>query len=110
MPKKLRSKPDDKRRTLIVKKQSNAKLVDRLTFMAAVLEPLITLPQVYEIFHQKTAAGVSISSWVGYEILTLIWLWYGIVHSEKLVIIYQGLFSITMLGVIIGAIMYGGSW
>jgi hypothetical protein len=46
--------------TLIVKKVLKPRLVDRLTFIVAVLEPVITFPQVYVIFKNKTAAGVSL--------------------------------------------------
>lgn len=97
-----------KHRVLVVKKQANAKLVDRLTYSAAILEPLFTLPQVYLIFHNKTAAGVSISAWIGYELLTFIWLWYGVTHKERVIIVYQGLFAVLQAAVIIGAVLYGG--
>jgi uncharacterized protein with PQ loop repeat len=99
-----------KHRVLIAKKQAKPLLVDRLTYGAAILEPIITIPQVVVIFQQKTAAGVSLSSWIGYEILTAIWLWYAVVHKDRLILVYQGLFFIVQGLVIAGAIMYGASW
>jgi uncharacterized protein with PQ loop repeat len=95
---------------MVVKKQAKPLLVDRLTYVAAILEPLITLPQVYQIFHQRTAAGVSLTSWIGYEALTLVWLWYGIVHKERVIIVYQGLFALFQIAIIVGGIMYGAKW
>ncbi len=105
-----RHKRINKVHTLIVKKVLKPRLVDRLTFIVAVLEPVITFPQVYVIFENKTAAGVSLFTWVGYEVLTIIWLWYGIVHKDKMIILYQGLFMIVQTGVIIGGLLYGAKW
>ena len=88
---------------------ASKRTVDKFVYVAAIVEPFITLPQVIEIFQSKTAEGVSISSWIGFEILTVIWLWYAIVHRERIIFIYQGLFFIFQAAVIIGAFMYGGS-
>jgi uncharacterized protein with PQ loop repeat len=99
-----------KKRTLVVKKTKNVKMADRATFVVAVLEPIITVPQVITIFSDKTAAGVSLATWVGYEMLTLVWLWYAIIHKDKLIFLYQGLFFIIQTGVIIGGLMYGAKW
>lgn len=99
-----------KKHTLIAKKQKKPLLVDRLTYAAAIIEPVITIPQVIVIFRDQTAAGISLSSWIGYEILTSIWIWYAIVHKQRLILVYQGLFFIIQAAVIIGAVMYGASW
>lgn len=99
-----------KHRVLVSKKQSRYYLVDRLTYAAAIIEPIITIPQAMIIFREKTAAGISLSSWVGFQILTAIWIWYAIVHKERLILIYQGLFFIIQAAVIVGAVMYGASW
>jgi len=76
----------------------------------AILEPIITLPQVFTIFLNKTAAGVSLLTWVGYEILTVVWLWYAVVHKDKLIFLYQGLYFLVQTGVIAGGLMYGAKW
>ncbi len=99
-----------KKRTLTVNKVKKPLLIDRLTFVAAVVEPLVTIPQAYVIFRDHTAAGVSLSTWLGYEILTVVWLWYAIVHREKMILVYQGLFMIIQTVVIIGGLLYGAPW
>ncbi len=99
-----------KKRTLVVKKTKKPLLVDRLTFVAAIVEPLVTLPQAYVIFRDQTAAGVSLSTWLGYELLTIVWLWYGITHKEKMILIYQGLFMVVQTIVIVGGIIYHAPW
>lgn len=97
-----------KHRVLIAEKKTKALFVDRLTYVAAIMEPVITLPQVYIIFRTQSAAGISILTWIGYELMTFIWIWYAVVHKERLILLYQGLFALFQLGVIIGAILYGG--
>jgi len=99
-----------KHRLLVIRKAAKSRLVDRATFVVAILEPLITLPQVYDIFRDKTAAGLSLSTWIGYDFLTLVWLWYGWVHKDKMILIYQGLFFIVQTGVITGGVLYGAKW
>ncbi len=103
-------KQTKKLKTLVVKKQANVQLVDRLTYLVAAIEPIVTLPQVYLIFRDKTADGIAISSWIGYQLFTLVWLWYGIVHKEKVIIFYQLAWFILQTAIIIGAVMYGAKW
>ena len=99
-----------KRSVIISSKKSRPLLVDRLTYAAAIIEPIITIPQALIIFRDQTAAGVSLLSWVGYEMLTAIWLWYAIVHKERLIFVYQGLFFIIQAVVIAGGLIYGARW
>lgn len=106
----MKTNPTHKKHALIVKKHKKPLLVDRLTYAAAIIEPVITIPQALVIFRDQTAAGVSLSSWVGYEILTAIWIWYALVHKQRLILVYQGLFFIIQAVVIVGGFMYGASW
>lgn len=99
-----------KHQVLITKKVVKAKLVDRATFVVAIVEPLITIPQVLTIFTHHNAAGVSLSTWAGYDVLTVVWLWYAIVHKERVILLYQGLFMIVQTAVVIGCLMYGAKW
>lgn len=58
-------------------------IIDRLVYLTTIVEPLFSLPQAYQIYHDKVAVSVSILAWFGF--MTLIWLWYGIVHKEKMI-------------------------
>jgi uncharacterized protein with PQ loop repeat len=104
-----RHKHQKAQKTLAIKKAVQPRLVDRLVYLAAIVEPLFSLPQAYQIYHDKAAMNVSILSWIGFEVMTLIWLWYGITHKEKMILIYQGLFFVIDGSVLIGAIYYGGN-
>ncbi len=84
--------------------------IDKATYLVALVESIIVLPQVIQIFRDKDASGVSLFSWTGFWIFNLIWLLYGIAHREKLIIFYTTVYGIAQIWVIIGGMMYGAKW
>jgi uncharacterized protein with PQ loop repeat len=82
------------------------RVIDRLIYAVAIIEPLFSLPQAYQIYHDKAAANVSILSWAGFEAMTLIWVWYGLVTRDTKVLLYQGLFFVIDGSVLLGAIHF----
>lgn len=106
----MKNKKYKPKRSLVIRKKINPKIVDRLTYAAAIIEPIITLPQAIQIFRTGNAEGVSIFSWLGYELLQIIWLWYGITHKDRVIILYSLLYAIVQAAVIVGAVLYGGKW
>ena len=105
-----RHKHQKTHKALVLKKATKPKIIDRIIYFAAIVEPLFSLPQSYQIFHDKAAANVSIAAWVGFEVMALIWLWYGIVHRDRMILIYQGLFFVIDGSVVVGAFVYGAKW
>jgi uncharacterized protein with PQ loop repeat len=95
-------------KVLAIRKQAMPLLIDRLVYVAAIVEPLFSLPQSYQIYSDKSAVSTSILTWIGFEVMSLIWIWYAIIHKERTILIYQGLFFIIDGSVLIGAIYYGG--
>jgi uncharacterized protein with PQ loop repeat len=86
------------------------KFIDRAIYVAAFVEPLSTVPQVIAIFSTRSAAGISISTWITYVAFSFLWLWYGIVHKQKALIVAEVLFILTEGLVVIGGIVYGAHW
>lgn len=80
-------------------------MLDKTTYIVAFLSPLSTLPQLYNIYALKTVAGVSPISWGCYTFFNCIWLCYGLVHREKVIIFNSSLWIIidglVTLGVLI---------
>jgi uncharacterized protein with PQ loop repeat len=109
MPKQVQS-TTKKRAAPTAKKQKNTALVDRATYVVAIVEPIITIPQAADIFIHHTAAGISLTSWVGYEILTVIWVWYALVHKNRLIFVYNMMYFVVQTVIIIGGIIYGARW
>lgn len=81
-------------------------MLDRTTYVVAFVSPLSTIPQLYTIYINRMAAGVSPISWGCYTVFNFIWLTYGLVHREK-VIIFNSMLWIVIDGLVtIGALMY----
>ena len=57
-------------------------LYKSLIFLA-VIGPLTTFPQLYDIFWKKNVLGLSFWTWFSYTLLSLPWLIYGLVHKDK---------------------------
>lgn len=87
-------------------KRKFIKFLDKVIYAAGIAGPILVIPQVIEVWINKEASGVSIPSWIGFTVLAIIWLIYGIVHKEKpLILMYTGLIIMDGL-VVAGAIIY----
>jgi len=76
----------------------------------AVIEPLVTIPQVFTIFYHHTAEGVSLLTWIGYDLVTFIWLSYAYLHRTRVILVESSLFFAVQTAVIIGGVLYGARW
>ena len=94
----LHQHPLHKKHTSIFHKGLNAVIM-----VVATASPLITIPQLSDIYIKKTASGVSSITWLAYIFTSAIWFSYGIIHKEKVILING------ILGVILGALIYIGT-
>jgi len=81
--------------------------LDYVIYIVAILSPFMTLPQLYLIWVNKTVAGVSAISWSGYVIFNLIWIYYGIVHKDKPIILTNLLWAVFQIFVVLGVLLNG---
>lgn len=91
----------------LLKKNKQVKLIDRMMMVASIIHPLTTVPQVYEIYSSQNAAGVSLLTWLGFMVIGLIFLAYGITHRLTPFIVNQIIWFALDLIIIIGIILYG---
>ena len=87
-------------------KKNYIHFLDKITFIIGIIGPFTVLPQIFEIFVQHTAAGVSALSWALMFLVTLPWIFYGIAHKDKPIIISFILWEIVNIIVVIGALIY----
>ena len=73
---------------------------------AAVIHPLSAVPQVYKIYSTHNVSGVSLWTWLGFMVLGLVFLTYGVAHKIKPFIVTQVLWFIVDLLVVIGVFIY----
>lgn len=82
-------------------------IIDRLMGVAAVIHPLTATPQVYKIYSTQVVAGVSLWTWLGFMLLGLIFLAYGLLHRIKPFILTQILWFVVDFLVVLGIFLYG---
>lgn len=66
----------------------------------------MNLPQLFKIWLQKDATGVSFISWASFSIFSLAWLVYGILHREKPIIFMNLLLMVIQALIATGVILY----
>ena len=95
-----------KRRKSAKRNEFEMEILDYIVYAASILGPLMTIPQILVIWNTKTAAGVSIISWLGFVIYNSIWLTYGIVRKDPPIILSNFLWVLLQITVVVGAIIY----
>lgn len=80
--------------------------LDKLTFIVGIIGPFTVVPQIYTIFSTHSAEGVSLMTWLLIFIVTLPWVFYGIAHKDKSIIVSFTLWEIANLLVVLGVFVY----
>ena len=80
--------------------------LDIFMYAVGIIGPIVSIPQLLEIYVKHNAEGVSVLTWGGYAVLSTIWLLYGLVHREKPLIMTHALWLMVNLLVAIGALIY----
>lgn len=86
------------------------RLINRAILVVGIVQPLGTIPQIISVYGRRNASSISISSWLLFVLFDLMWLWYGIDNKQKAVAISGALFAVLEGAVLVGALLYGGSW
>jgi uncharacterized protein with PQ loop repeat len=89
----------------LTKKQKRT-LLTRTVLAIAIIEPMLTIPQIYEIWVNNNAGGVSPLTWGLYTIPAIVWLMYGMQLKDKPLMISSTLWIGMELMVFTGSLMY----
>jgi uncharacterized protein with PQ loop repeat len=81
-------------------------LIKGAVLAVAIIEPLTTLPQAYEIWVNQKAEGVSVFTWTMYFVAAIVWLFYGLQIKDKPLIILSILWAVTEFAVVVGPMLY----
>jgi len=82
-------------------------LVDRAVYGFGVLSVIVLFPQVFKIWSQKNASGLSLFSWVGILLGTIFWLTYGLIHKEKPIIVANLALASMDILIVLGILVFG---
>ncbi len=83
------------------------RFLDRIIYIAGLIGPLMTLDQIYRIWVQQNASGVSVLSWFTYFVIAFIWVAYGIAHKEKPIILIYSIWIVLDAFIVVGTLMFG---
>ena len=72
----------------------------------ATATPLVLLPQVFTLFSDKNAVGLSIDTWFLLGFLNVFWIIYGLVHREPPIYIGNFLVGILNFTIVYGIFLY----
>ncbi|MCL5114115.1 MAG: SemiSWEET family transporter [Patescibacteria group bacterium] len=82
------------------------KALNAVIIVVATASPLITLPQLFDIYTKKNVAGVSPITWIAYIFTATIWFAYGIIHRERVIVINGALGIILASLISFGILIY----
>lgn len=78
--------------------------MDWLIYGVAILSPVMTMPQLIQIWVDKNVAGVSLLTWSSYTVFAGFWLLYGLIHKEKPIILANIMSGTLNIIIVVGII------
>ena len=80
--------------------------LEKLVLVIAIVEPVFTVPQIYQIWSTKNAQGVSLTTWGFYLVGAMVWLFYGFKVKNKPIIISSAMWVFMEGLVVTGKLLY----
>ncbi len=82
------------------------KTIERVALIAGILQPLITVPQIVQIYSNQSAQDVSLVTWLGYLVFGVIFLIYGYIFKLRPIFYGQILWVTMQCVTVIGILLY----
>ncbi len=79
---------------------------DTLIYIAGILGPLASIPQLVDVFLYKKTEGLSLFTWFFWGLLNIVWIVYGILHKEKPIILTYFMWLLVNWGIVLGILLY----
>ncbi len=84
-------------------------ILDSLVYISALFGAILNIPQLARIWIDREISGVSTVTWIGFLLGSSFWLFYGIVHREKPIILANAVYVCIQLMIVVGLFVHGGS-
>jgi len=82
------------------------RLMDRLIYIVGILGPVMSVPQLLDIWIGRSTAGVSLVTWGAFLLMSFFWLAYGIMHRDKPIILTYICWIAVESMIVFGIIIY----
>lgn len=83
------------------------KILEKVVAFSAVAMPFTIIPQVTDIWMNKSAAGVSVVTWLLFLLLTIPLITYSVIKGEKKLALMWSLSSAFYVAILAGIGIYG---
>lgn len=87
------------------KKKKEIFFIDTLAYIAGVVAPLMAIPQLYIVWIDKNVQGVSAFSWGSFAFFNIIFILYGYLNKEKLILFTNTLWFFIQAAIAIGVLL-----
>ncbi len=92
---------------LVENKKDNYRItIERFALIAGIIQPLISIPQIIQIYSSQSAADVSLLTWVGYLVFAAVFLAYGLTFKLTPIWVTQIIWIIMEVAIIVGILLY----
>ncbi len=85
-------------------KEEGIHILDKVIFPIALVSPIMTVPQVLQVWQNHQTAGLSVTTWIGFAFASTFWTLYGIAHKDKAITISSaivvGLDILIVIGIL----------
>ena len=79
---------------------------DYLMYGVGIFAPLALLPQIFQIYTTKSAAGVSLLTWFLFTFFNILWTIYGAIHKDNHIFFASAFMILFDLVVVIEILVY----
>ena len=86
--------------------KKNKHAIDTLIYPIALIAPLMTIPQLFDVAIKRTTQGVSILTWGAYAAVAALWIIYGLFHKEKPIILTNFLLFALDTAIVVGVLLH----
>ncbi len=80
-------------------------MLDQSIYFVSVLAPLSSLPQILQVWQGHQTAGISLVTWSAYAGINVLWIAYGIIHSENPITFGNVLMLACNAAVVVGVLL-----
>lgn len=82
------------------------RFLDYLMYGVGIAAPIALVPQILQIYTTKSAAGISLLTWLLLALFNALWAVYGVAHKDKQLIFANALIVLFDLIIVVGILLY----
>lgn len=87
-------------------KEKIKKIFDKFIAVVGLIGPIMTTPQIINVWIHHQVEGLAIASWGTYVMTSSFWLIYGILHKERAIILVNIAWILANASVVTGILIF----